>query len=655
MATTPATATFFHLLSPPGLRSKPLFRPRLRRLAVSVSPSSPDETPSADPPVLPSILIKNTESEDVARRRSWVEHGWAPWEEVMTPEVDFARHSLNEGEEVPLQSPESLEAFRMLTPAYRKKVESEPGYLERLFATRDTPEPLETTWAGRLPMRLVPPRDWPPPGWEVDPDELEFIREAHRAMSERVDMEAAAAAGVRNVEKVEDGPEDLALDRYKVFLKQYKECVEANRDRLEEESYRYDQDYYPGRRKRGKDYRKDMLELPFFYPGQICHGKVTFVHLYQGAFVDIGCVHDGWVPIKGNDWYWIRHHIKPGMKVYVEILAKRDPYRFRFPLEIRFIYPNIDHLIFNRFDFPPIFHRKEDTNPEQLWREGGRPPIPRKKPLKDMEKEPLVSDHPFVETLWQWHNAEQMILDHEEENPDKFKDTTYESTVDTSSFNEENRVEYTEGRFNETLLKKKVVNIDIKELDLDAARAERQLIKKLKKEADERGEEYKVGKLRRNKEMDEYDLMQWRRSFEEREALIRDICCRKALGLPIEEPGRYDVDETEVFGKDYYDPSKPMYRYDYWGEPKNTEKTKLDRDVELHNQQVVGDAKKWCEMSYDDYVRKKVRLEAAEAKARQKKASEPQEEEEEYDDEMDLDFKKMTNPRAPHNRFYITK
>lgn len=156
----------------------------------------------------------------------------------MTPEVDFARHSLNEGEEVPLQSPESLEAFRMLTPAYRKKVESEPGYLERLFATRDTPEPLETTWAGRLPMRLVPPRDWPPPGWEVDPDELEFIREAHRAMSERVDMEAAAAAGVRNVEKVEDGPVDLALDRYKVFLKQYKEWVEANRDRLEEESYR---------------------------------------------------------------------------------------------------------------------------------------------------------------------------------------------------------------------------------------------------------------------------------------------------------------------------------------------------------------------------------------------------------------------------------
>ncbi|CAO1944030.1 unnamed protein product [Urochloa humidicola] len=657
MATTPpAAATFLHHHLPlPSIRPRTLLRPRPRRLAASVNPSPPDETPAADPPVIPSISIKNTEPEEVARRRSWVEHGWAPWEEIMTPEVAFARHSLNEGEEVPLQSPESLEAFRMLTPAYRKKVEDEPGYIERLFATRDTPEPLETTWAGRLPLRLVPPRDWPPPGWEVDPDELEFIREAHRAASERLDMEAAAAAGVTNVEKLEDAPEDLALDRYKMFLKQYKEWVEANRDRLEQESYQYDQDYYPGRRKRGKDYREDMHELPFYYPGQICYGQVTTVHLYQGAFVDIGCVHEGWVLIKGNDWYWIRHHIKPGMKVYVEILAKRDPYRFRFPLEMRFVYPNIDHLIFNRFDFPPIFHRKEDTNPEQLWREGGRPPIPRKKPEKDMEKEPLVSDHPFVDTLWEWHNAEQMILDYEEQNPDKFKDTTYESTVDASSFDEENRVEYTEGYFKETLLKKKVVNVNIKELDLDAARAERQLIKKLKKEAEERGEEYKVDKLRRNKEMDEYDLMQWRRSFEEREALIRDICCRKALGLPIEEPGRYDVDETEVYGKDYYDPEKPMYRYDYWGEPKNTEKTRLERDVERHNQQVVGDAKKWCEMSYDDYIRKKLELEAAEARERQRKASEPQEEEDEYDDGMDLDLKKMTDPRAPHNRFFITK
>jgi hypothetical protein len=239
MATTPAAATFLHHHVPPSILRPKLHvtRHRLRRFTASVNPSRPDETPAADPPVIPSISIKNNEPEEVARRRSWVEHGWAPWEEVMTPEVAFARHSLNEGEEVPLHSPESLEAFRMLTPAYRKKVEAEPGYMERLFATRDTPEPLETTWAGRLPLRLVPPRDWPPPGWEVDPQELEFIREAHRTASERLDMEAAVAAGVTNVEKLEDAPKDLALDRYKMFLKQYTEWVEVNRDRLEQESY----------------------------------------------------------------------------------------------------------------------------------------------------------------------------------------------------------------------------------------------------------------------------------------------------------------------------------------------------------------------------------------------------------------------------------
>lgn len=28
-----------------------------------------------------------------------------------------------------------------------------------------------------------------------------------------------------------------------------------------------------------------------------------------------------WVPIRNNDWYWIRHHIKLGMPVIVEILV----------------------------------------------------------------------------------------------------------------------------------------------------------------------------------------------------------------------------------------------------------------------------------------------------------------------------------------------
>lgn len=34
--------------------------------------------------------------------------------------------------------------------------------------------------------------------------------------------------------------------------------------------------------------------------------------------------------------------------IYIFVLqAKRDPYRFRFPIELRFVDPNIDHLMYD--------------------------------------------------------------------------------------------------------------------------------------------------------------------------------------------------------------------------------------------------------------------------------------------------------------------
>lgn len=400
---------------------------------TTVKSLSSDEVP-VDETFLETFGPKEKETEDEARRRNWVDRGWAPWEEILTPEGEFARKSLNEGEEVPLQSPEAIEAFKMLRPKYRKKKMEESGLTEDEYYAKQfeikgqIPEPLKTVWDGPLVVRQVPPRDWPPKGWEVDRKELEFIREAHKLQAVRVDLDELGSPRTNT--------DDLCLERYKVFLKQYKEWVAENNDRLEEESYKYDQDYYPGRRKRGKDYKEDMLELPFYYPGQICLGKVTTLHLYQGAFVDIGGVHDGWVPIKGNDWYWIRHHIKVGMQVIVEILAKRDPYRFRFPIEMRFVDPNIDHLIFNRFDSPPIFHRDEDTNPDEIRRDCGRPPVPRKDPGIKVEEQPLLSNHPYVDKIWQLHVAEQMILDDMEANPDKYKEKKLTELTDDEDFDE---------------------------------------------------------------------------------------------------------------------------------------------------------------------------------------------------------------------------
>ncbi|KAL7139553.1 hypothetical protein ABFS83_09G060400 [Erythranthe nasuta] len=656
------TLSFFTTLLP--LPSKPLLKPSIPHLksnfpAKSATTAPPlrflvrayssDEFPVGDDDAfLASFGPKEKESEEEARRRNWVERGWAPWEEILTPEADFARKSLNEGEEVPLQSPEAIEAFKMLTPKYRREKIKEMGLTEDEYYAKqfeikgEIPDPIETLWSGPLVLGLVPPRDWPPRGWEVDKEELEFIRGAHKLHSAvRLDYEKVE----ESVKEAKDTG-DMCFNRYKVFLKQYNEWVEANRDRLEEESYKLDQDYYPGRRKRGKDYNEEMYELPFYYPGQICAGKVTAVHLYQGAFVDIGGVHDGWVPIKRNDWYWLRHHIKVGMHVMVEILAKRDPYRFRFPLELRFVQPNIDHLIFNTFDFPPIFHRDEDTNPDELRRDCGRPPIPRKDPGIKWEEEPLLSDHPYVDKLWQIHNAEQMIMDDMVANPDKYKGKKLSELTDEEEFDDDNSVEYGKAYYKKSLLNKMIVKIRLKELDLEAAFAEREHHRKLSKEAEERGEKYKITMFKRNEEMDEYDLIHWRRSFEEREALLRDISCRQTLGLPLEEPGRY-VDPN-FFGKDQYDPDSPLYRYDYWGEPKNSEKSRQERMTDAHNKSIVGKGTVWYEMSYEEAIKQQMEREklGIKPKVYDDEDSDKDDDDDDDSDDEDFDYSILGSPSA---------
>lgn len=58
--------------------------------------------------------------------------------------------------------------------------------------------------------------------------------------------------------------------------------------------------------------------------------------------------------------------------------------------------------------------------------------------------------------LWHIHNAEQMILDHEEENPDKYKDKKFEETVDLY-FDEENSVEYTQAKYKDSMLPKVIL------------------------------------------------------------------------------------------------------------------------------------------------------------------------------------------------------
>lgn len=66
-----------------------------------------------------------------------------------------------------------------------------------------------------------------------------------------------------------------------------------------------------------------------------------------------------------------------------------------------------------------------------------------------------------------------------------------------------------------------------------------------------------------------------------------------------------------------------MYRYDYWGEPKNSEKSKQERETDAHNKSIVGKGTVWYDMSYEEAIKQQAQREAAGIKPR------------EYDDEDD--------------------
>lgn len=64
----------------------------------------------------------------------------------------------------------------------------------------------------------------------------------------------------------------------------------------------------------------------------------------------------------------------------------------------------------------------------------------------------IVSEYPgsplnitilLLVQLWQIHNAEQMIMDDMEINPDKYKDKKLTELTDDEDFDEENSIEYT--------------------------------------------------------------------------------------------------------------------------------------------------------------------------------------------------------------------
>lgn len=116
------------------------------------------------------------------------------------------------------------------------------------------------------------------------------------------------------------------------------------------------------------------------------------------------------------------------------------------------------------------------------------------------------------------------------------------------------------------------------------------------------------------------------------------VCSRQALGLPLEEPGRYKP--GSFFGKDQYDPTSALYQYDYWGEPKNSEISKQERMKDAHNKSIVGKGNVWYDMSYDDAIKQTIerRKDGSNVVSQKEEETESKEEEaEEDDDEYEFD------------------
>lgn len=121
---------------------------------------------------------------------------------------------------------------------------------------------------------------------------------------------------------------------------------------------------------------------------------------------------------------------------------------------------------------------------------------------------------------------------------------------------------------------------------------------------------------------------------------------RQALGLPLEEPGRY-VPASE-YRKGEYDPANPLYRYDYWGEPKNSELSKQERMIDAHNKSIVGKGTVWYEMSYEDFIKQKLEKEAK-GEAVNEDYDEDADtdrngDEEDDDDDLDFDYSFLGDP-----------
>jgi|APGre2960657444_1045066.scaffolds.fasta_scaffold00848_7 hypothetical protein len=108
--------------------------------------------------------------------------------------------------------------------------------------------------------------------------------------------------------------------------------------------------------------------------GQELKGLIVMQHLYHGAVVDVGAEYDGCargatafgaamcdarlcrvIHVSEPDWIRVRDLLDLDVEVVVRVRAMRDTYRFRFPLELECVTPDVSHLLSRAPpEYPPI-------------------------------------------------------------------------------------------------------------------------------------------------------------------------------------------------------------------------------------------------------------------------------------------------------------
>jgi hypothetical protein len=153
--------------------------------------------------------------------------------------------------------------------------------------------------------------------------------------------------------------------------------------------------------------RQGRLPLEDVHVGQLVQGFVACQHLYFGAYIDFGGQYDGCgtrcassfrsahcagrlVYIGEKEWPHVRHILDLGKRVTCRVRRILDPVRFRWPVELSCVSPDVSFAVRRRAPMhPAIWIYTDETYMEAAIAAGRpmRPEVDEEAILEEVRKE----------------------------------------------------------------------------------------------------------------------------------------------------------------------------------------------------------------------------------------------------------------------------